>query len=74
MLILSRVVPIISDNSSGDASFRCECHASLSCRVRELAAKASRAQPLPAINRRNIGDHLLLVDDAHGQVTHKAFK
>ena len=37
-------------------------------------AKASRAQPLPAINRRNIGDHLLLVDDAHGQVTHKAFK
>jgi len=32
------------------------------------------AQPLLAIHRRQIGDHLLLVGNAHGQGTGEAFK
>lgn len=74
MLILGRVVPIISNNSSCEIFSSMQMPGAILLPSVRATAKASRAQSLLAINRRYIGDHLLLVDNAHGQVTHKAFK
>ena len=75
MLILGRVVAIISNNSSCEIFSSMQMPGARFCLPSVRATvKASRAQSLLAINRRYISDHLLLVDNAHGQVTHKAFK
>jgi len=72
-LILARVVPTISDNSSCVifSLMRVLCWSFLPMSGPTVTTSG---HPLLAIHRPQISDDLLLVRNAHGQVAHEALK